>query len=185
MDSVEGATQIRMDEVEKYNSIGRKNMKTIVIGGKEYQVEDAVAAEFDARQGKIDQAMDEIKGFKEAQTKEDKVDVAKIVEDGVSTIISTYEDAKDFLPDNFSLKGKTQRDIKIEAIKSTSPTFNAKDKSDDYINARFDMLLESAEVTAEGEREDDESDSKDTEKARQDEIAKMKEARKNMFKGGK
>lgn len=181
MDSKEGAIQVRLDEIDKYIKIGGSQMKKVTIGGKEYEVEDAIAAELDSRQAKLDQAVDEVKGLKTTieTTKQDTAGIEGKIQQGVKDILGTYEDAKEFLPENYKLDGKTPRDIKADAIKNVVPTFDAKDKSDDYISARYDGMKDMRAVTIDGKE-----DGKDNKQDKTG-IEAAKAARKNMFQGGK
>lgn len=50
-----------------------------------------------------------------------------------------------FVGDSFDFKGKTDREVKVAAIKTTNDAFDEKDKSDDYINAFYDSAVSLAD----------------------------------------
>lgn len=111
-------------------------------------------------QGKADAAEELQKKADEAQAKADAADKQieelqsklKIYEgDGLDKMIEAKlaleKDAKPFLGDSYDFRGKTDKEIKIAVIKAIDDSFDAKDKSDDYINAFFDAVKVNKPVT--------------------------------------
>lgn len=111
-------------------------------------------------QGKADTADEMKKKADEAQAKADAAD--KQIEelqgklksyegDGLDKMIEAKlaleKDAKPFLGDSYDFAGKSDKDIKIAVIKAIDDGFDAKDKSNDYINAFFDAVKVNKPVT--------------------------------------
>ncbi|MCD5528916.1 DUF2213 domain-containing protein [Lactobacillus delbrueckii subsp. lactis] len=117
-------------------------------------------AQIEEAQGKADKADKLKKQADEAQAKADAADKQieelqsklKIYEgDGLDKMIEAKlaleKDAKPFLGDSYDFKGKTDKEIKIAVIKAIDDSFDAKDKSNDYINAFFDAVKVNKPVT--------------------------------------
>lgn len=116
--------------------------------------------QIDKAQGKADAADELKKKADEAQAKADAAD-KQIAElqgklksyegDGLDKMIEAKlaleKDAKPFLGDSYDFKGKTDKDIKVAVIKAIDDGFDAKDKSNDYINAFFDAVKVNKPVT--------------------------------------
>jgi hypothetical protein len=98
----------------------------------------AKAAE-EAAKGKMDQAVADAKKAKEDATKNYDADVKERVE--LVLVAQEMLDA-DALK---KLDGMKNDEIRIAVIKVKAPTFDAKDKSADYIRSRFDAVLETDE----------------------------------------
>ena len=77
---------------------------------------------------------------------------ADSIDEKVNARLVLIESAKPYVGDGFDFTGKSEKEVKVAAIKAQNDSFDAADKSDDYINARFDMLEElsadSAQVIA-------------------------------------
>ena len=137
-------------------------MKQIVINGVTYNVDDAVAdayareagravaaedkakteaARADAAEAKADEAKAEIGRVKESQKNVDSE-----IETRVAARLAVIESAKKVLnADGFkAVESKTDREIRIAVISAKNPGFNADGKSDEYIVARFDGVVEMA-----------------------------------------
>lgn len=111
-------------------------------------------------QGKADAADELQKKADEAQAKADAAD-KQIAElqgklksyegDGLDKMIEAKlaleKDAKPFLGDCYDFAGKSDKDIKVAVIKAIDDSFDAKDKSNDYINAFFDAVKVNKPVT--------------------------------------
>ena len=91
----------------------------------------------------------EIKKEKEELKDEDSEKVQKMVEEK-----KEIEDADEKCGiKKEDRKGMKKRDLKIAIIKAKSEKFDCKDKSDDYINARFDFIKE--KIVKEGSNNSD------------------------------
>lgn len=116
--------------------------------------------QIDKVQGKADTADEMKKKADEAQAKADAAD--KQIEelqgklksyegDGLDKLIEAKlaleKDAKPFLGDSYDFAGKSDKDIKVAVIKAIDDSFDAKDKSNDYINAFFDAVKVNKPVT--------------------------------------
>ncbi len=111
-------------------------------------------------QGKADTADEMKKKADEAQAKADAAD-KQIAElqgklksyegDGLDKVIEAKlaleKDAKPFLGDSYDFAGKSDKEIKVAVIKAIDDSFDAKDKSNDYINAFFDAVKVNKPVT--------------------------------------
>lgn len=117
-------------------------------------------AQIEEVQGKADKADKLKKQADEAQAKADAAD--KQIEelqrklksyegDGLDKMIEAKlaleKDAKPFLGDSYDFKGKSDKEIKVAVIKAIDDSFDAKDKSSDYINAFFDAVKVNKPVT--------------------------------------
>ena len=123
---------------------------------KEKELQDKI----DKIQGKADAADELQKKADEAQAKADAAD-KQIAElqgklksyegDGLDKMIEAKlaleKDAKPFLGDSYDFAGKSDKDIKVAVIKAIDDSFDAKDKSSDYINAFFDAVKVNKPVT--------------------------------------
>jgi hypothetical protein len=88
---------------------------------------DEMQAKFDAIEAENKKLNDELKIWKDPESKE-----VKSMLDAHNKVLDV---AKKFKID---CNDKTAKDLKIECIKKTDESFDATKKSDDYINARFD-----------------------------------------------
>lgn len=61
----------------------------------------------------------------------------------VDARIAVVKAASVFLPKDYAFAGKSNREIQVDALKAQSPKFDAADKSDDYVQARFDAMGDS------------------------------------------
>lgn len=161
---------IRADSVawqidNKENLEGSQNkMAKIKIKDTEYEVDDAVKAHItslekkasekeqkgdsaDALVGRID-ALEAKLEAKEAELEATKQSV--LTEDAlnekVQTRIALLDSAKPLLGDSFDFTGKTDREIKEAVISTTKQDFKGDGKSDDYINAFFDAMVEQVQA---------------------------------------
>lgn len=106
-----------------------------------------LTAQRDALQGKSDETS---KNADEAQAKADALDKElqdtkkkyegdafdKAIEDRMNLI----DEVKPIVGDSFDPKGKTEKEMKIEAIKTVDDSIDLDNKSDDYISAYFDSI---------------------------------------------
>lgn len=142
---------------------GVTNMKKIIIDGVEYEVPPQVAVAFDKANTRADSAEAAAKASKTAEdsakakmdqaiedAKKATADAAKKLDGEVKERVQLVLIAEDRL-DAETVKGITKMDnqaIRLAVIKAASPTFDGKDKSEDYIRSRFDAVLESDGDTA-------------------------------------
>lgn len=91
--------------------------------------------EADSLKGERDSLKAQLEDAKKNQMDQDAVDAL------VSDRMALQSTAIRFVGDSFDFKGKSDRDIKVAAIKTTNDSFNDADKSDDYINAFFDSAV--------------------------------------------
>jgi hypothetical protein len=142
---------IRVDGIEYPASqevINRLNKLATDVQTQTQRADDAeakvttVTAEKDTLQGKLDTATEEI-----TTLKADAGDVKKVNEavtarikllDAAAAVIKEDEEVK-------KLDTMTDKDIKIAVIKTRTPDVNLDDQSDDYINARFDAIIEATD----------------------------------------
>ena len=131
-------------------------MPTVKIDNKDYEVDSAVKSRIDALESKeselstVKSDRDSIQGkldAKETEVKQlnDKLNEAKkaqptqdAMQKAVDERLSLIDTARTFLGDEYEFKDKADRDIKVAVIQTADSEFKADDKSDDYINARYD-----------------------------------------------
>jgi len=92
----------------------------------------------DAVQAKFDQTAEELKKAKIDVTELSNMDSPRI--QGMLKAKTVLEATANKL--KVDHKGKTPKDIKVAIIKAMSPDFNHEGRSDDYINARYDSVVE-------------------------------------------
>lgn len=139
--------------------------KTIRIDGLDFEVptqaaqamEQALAsrdaklvtetARADAAEGERDAAKTELN---ETKTKLDAATDPKALSSAVTARVELETKARNVLGAEEKFDGKSDREIKIAALTKHDESFRADDRSDDYIDARFDVVVETAQ-----ERTDD------------------------------
>ncbi|WP_164908541.1 DUF2213 domain-containing protein [Halobacillus litoralis] len=135
---------------------GGGNMPTIKIDNKDYEVDSAVKSRIDALESK-EQQLDSV--TKERDTLQGTVDANKTKMDGlekelenakksgpsqedmqkaVDARLSLIDSARNYLEEDFDYTTKSDKDIKVAVIQKADGNFKADDKSDEYVNARFD-----------------------------------------------
>lgn len=107
-------------ELEKSNGSNDANKKAA-------DENKAKADSLDAENKKLQGQLDQFKG--------DSID--KMVESRLNLLAQ----AKPFIGDSFDITGKTDREIKVAAIKAENDSFDDKDQSDDYVNAFYDSMI--------------------------------------------
>jgi len=128
-------------------------MPTIKLDGVEIQVSEAAALAINAELQRKDSAYAELKierdqfeaqrdqyktDAEEATAKLDSVDVAAMV----SETVKAMSDAQPFLPQDAKTDGLSAVEIKKLAIGNVYPDLKLQDKSEVYVSARFDALIE-------------------------------------------
>lgn len=106
---------------------------------------DATKATTDSNETKItelNKAHDEAIAAKDSEIAELKKNqlTVETLDAAIKSRMATIEKAKNFLPEDFVFDGKDCDCIKKEAIKASDESVNLDDKSDDYIQARWDAL---------------------------------------------
>lgn len=99
---------------------------------------NSLTSEKDGLQGKVDQSNETITTL--------NTDIASLKDPNSQTIIDMVKARRD-LEDlaaklEIDIKDKKMQESKIDCIKKISPNFDSKEKSVDYINARFDAVVE-------------------------------------------
>lgn len=74
------------------------------------------------------------------ETEKVKKDAADSIEEAVNQRVELMGSAKKLLGDSADFKGKSNRDIKIEAIKKLTPDFVEDGKDDSYIDTYYDAM---------------------------------------------
>lgn len=156
---VQHAIQIRMDEIEKYkNSEGEVKTMKYKLDGIEYDIPEVVANKLDSLssdntkltkevgslEGKLDGKNDVIKKQDEKITELEKNTMStEKLDEAIEQRLELAENARIILGDEYDFAGKTNQEIKVDCIKeSLDKEFKADGKSEDYINARFDTLVD-------------------------------------------
>lgn len=102
---------------------------------------DTLQGQFDAQKVELAQAKTDLEAAKAAQViPADKVDA--LIEDRLSLVTTV----KSYLGDEFDPKGKSNRDLKVALIQLVDKEFDPKDRSDEYVDARFDGTVRSLDA---------------------------------------
>lgn len=104
--------------------------------------EDTAASskkEADSLKGERDALKTQLKDAQDKQLDQDALDKR------IDARLALQTSAARFVGDSFDFKGKTDREVKVAAIKTTNDSFDEKDKSDDYINAFYDSAVSLAD----------------------------------------
>tara|TARA_R110002012_G_scaffold215674_6_gene386742 strand:- start:11459 stop:12547 length:1089 start_codon:yes stop_codon:yes gene_type:complete len=131
-------------------------MKKIRLDGKDYEVSEEVCSRLNTLetdnsslkdtkkdlQNKVDSLQGERDALKgkvdELSNRDDSEEIAVKVKQR----ISLEKKASEFLKEDEDLSGLSDKDIKTKVIVAFSPEFKADEKSDEYINARFDAVID-------------------------------------------
>jgi hypothetical protein len=144
---------------------------------------DALTKERDALTGERDE-------LKERAEKAEKVDHSEAIAEGVKAKLDAMEKAekaKTILgeEEQAKLDGKSEAEIRDAVIAAKYPNFDFDGKSDDYLNSRFDAIIEAVESEADDDTAQKNADAvlgdakrndgvkKSADQIRQDAIAKM------------
>lgn len=140
----------------KENKSGGGSMPTIKIDNKDYEVDSVVKSRIDALETK-EQQLDTV--TKERDTLQGTVDANKTkidnleqelkdakesgpshedMQKAVDARLALIDSARNYLDEDFDYTTKSDKDIKVAVIQKADENFKADDKSDEYINARFD-----------------------------------------------
>lgn len=136
-------------------------MSTITVEGIEYKSAPEVINAYkkalvkaDEAQVKLDSNVSELERLKaerdtlkEKLDQANKVDIESKVAEGVKVRVALIEDAKSIMGNQFEelkLDSLANADIQKAVVKAKCDTVNVDEKSSEYIQARFDMLAESA-----------------------------------------
>lgn len=139
-------------------------METVVIGGVEFEVPKAAAqafrseltrqdaahktakTEIEKLQGRFDAQAEELKAVK---TKLEEASNPERMDSAVNARLDLITKARKVLGDTAEIKG-TKRQIMEAVLKHDAKDLDLSAKSDDYVEARFDALLETAKPAPSG-----------------------------------
>ena len=79
-----------------------------------------------------------------------KAQAAAEVEARCDAMLTLRDSARSVLGKDFSFSGKDARAVRLAAIAKVDSTIDLSDKSDDYVTARFDTIVESVSADREG-----------------------------------
>lgn len=156
---------------QKNDEGGQKKMAKIKIKGKEYEIDDAVKAYIDELAAKkpeeeedkekekedkhqkgdsIDKLLGRLDALEEKlKQKEAELEAEKakqLTSDALDKLVAQRVElinkAKPLLGDSFDFTGKSDREIKEAVITTIKKDFKGDGKSDDYVNAFFDAMVE-------------------------------------------
>lgn len=102
---------------------------------------DAAEAKLDIEKARADEA--EAK-FGESKARQDAFE--STLNDKVAALVALRTQAAAHLPKDFKFDGLTETQIKAAVIKARHDGFDSEGKSEDYINARFDAIIEAPEA---------------------------------------
>ncbi|WP_304401999.1 DUF2213 domain-containing protein [Lactobacillus intestinalis] len=94
---------------------------------------DADKKNADEAQAKADSAEKELESYKKKYE-------GDALDEAIAKRMDLIEKVKTYVGDSFDFKGKSDRDMKIEAINSVYDSVDLVDKSDEYVNAYFDSI---------------------------------------------
>lgn len=101
----------------------------------------AAKGEKDALQGRLDGVT---KDLTESKAKLAAAEDPKRLDGAIAARLSLIEKARKVLGAEEKLDGKTEREIKVLVVKAVDEKFDATEKTDDYLQGRFDTAIESA-----------------------------------------
>lgn len=108
---------------------------------------DQAQAQVVALAAERDKALAEKDAMKEKLDAAEKMDVEKLVHDGVQARVALIEDIKKIMGDKvdeIKIDGVSDKELKSLVVKIKCPKVDVTKQSQDYISARFDTLLEDA-----------------------------------------
>lgn len=116
------------------------NMKTIRIDGKDHQVDEASAGAIETLIAQRDSAKAEAD---KATARLDSMiaEEPKRIAAAVQARVAVLKAAEKILGSEVKLDGKTDREIMIDVATKVHGAFEHKDRSDDYVQARFDAAV--------------------------------------------
>ncbi|MCF8020875.1 MAG: DUF2213 domain-containing protein, partial [Vallitaleaceae bacterium] len=136
---------IKEVEVEKEDGVDLEEYEIgdSVISVKKEDVEklDNFISEKEEMQGKLDSKDDEISALKERMDKLENKDIDSIVQKRLDLVDSVRE----FI-DGYDANGKSEKEIKADLISEIDKEFELENKSDEYVNARFDGAMKTLKM---------------------------------------
>lgn len=150
----------------KDNHKGDENVKVFNHDGKEYKVEDSVFELLTSFKTNLDSAEGSV------SSKQKEIDKLSAQKDDLQSKLKTQQenqDADDFrnavkarvgleskaskvLGESVNLDSLADKEVKVKVISKLRPSISLDGKSDDYINARFDIVME--DYNADGDNSD-------------------------------
>ena len=158
MDGKEEHQHIQCDGLSLFETHERDDMKVFMADGKEFKVDDSVyellkgmnegteklKATMDAKQAEFDKVQATLDALQAkhdaADNDEAKKKEAELFDAAVEVKVALVSKAGKIVKD--SLVGLTDREIKEKVIKHINPDVVLDGKSDDYVDARFDIAVE-------------------------------------------
>lgn len=112
--------------------------------GRQAARADKAEADLAAVKSKLDAAEGERDGLKTKVSDLEKIDHTTEIQKGIMERITVLDAARKILDDEAvkKLDAMSIKDIKISVIKAKSPEANLDGKSDEYVNARYDAVVE-------------------------------------------
>lgn len=151
------AARLNMDGAAVLINEEEQAMKKVNLDGVEYEVAPEVARSIDKSNARIDSLETSLKDAQkrvdeasakadEAKARADEAEKARTVAlDSLPGLVKKRVEllstASKFV--NADVSDKSDRDVQIEVIKTKNKDFNGDGKSDDYVAARFDAVVES------------------------------------------
>lgn len=138
------------------NNFNNLSMKQIRLDGKDYEVSDEVFSKIDtletsnanlkSSEKDLQKKVDSLEGERDAlKAKVDELsdkDYSEVIDSKVKERISLEKKACEFLKKDEDISSLSDKDIKTKVIIAFSPEFKADEKNDEYINARFDAVID-------------------------------------------
>jgi hypothetical protein len=162
LDSLDACDAVNEDNIEHTSTSKEIHMPKYKINGIEYEAAQEVINHATVLQERADSAVSGIKSMQvtidkltaERDSQKDRADslekrdIAKMVADGVKARRTVESAAVKILAKEAADKIDSMTDAEIQesVIKTVFPNADLKDKSADYVNARFDAAVDAAEV---------------------------------------
>lgn len=158
-----------LDDVkDDHNKHKGEDMKVFKYGGKEFEVEDNVHALLSTMTATMDSATEDmsakVKEFEKLSAKCDELgDQLKEQKDSedeskftaaVKARVALEGQASKVLGEEVALDGLTDTEIKKQVIGKLRPSADLKDKSDEYLTARYEVCIEDAAESKEDNKDE-------------------------------
>ena len=151
----------RQCKIADNNTTGGNKMAVVAIDGVDYEMVEQIAqlvsklqAQIAEGEGKIGDMAEEMKAMEPKEKSEklqaevddmkEKMATADSIDVKIEKRIALMDSVK-ALVDDIEFKGKSDTQIISDAVSKLCPNLNVEDKSSEYLQARFDLLLEQKE----------------------------------------
>jgi hypothetical protein len=131
---------IRVDSIDVQVQASHASLIEKAIADRDARI-DELSKRADEADGKLDGLTTE---RDELKTKLDEATDPKQIAKAVASRVDLEKGARKILGPEVKLDGKTDREVKVAVLMKTDEAFDPKDRSDDYVNGRFDHVVAAA-----------------------------------------